>query len=302
MITYGFFNAIDNDRLYDAESFNKFFEGLIPSNGVFANVDDGFVVRPSTGLNVTVGRGKAIVNNHWVRSNSVEIITLDTPHNLFGRYDMISLQWNASDRTVSLVKTTGTPASTPVRPTPNKSITDIYEIVLAYIYVGANATQINSALIRDMRHNTSYCGIVTGLIEQIDTSELYKQYTTQFEELSTDMKAWQTQQQSAFEQWMSTLTEQLQVNTYIERLQSNWIVTDEQYYIQIPDVLLYSTNDILNVYVNGILCVENVDYIIQENEVEGGYMVRFLESLQASSDTTQIITFHCYKSQIGVRV
>lgn len=302
MITCGFFNSVDNDRTYSAETFNTYFEGLIASNGVFANVDDAFAVRATSGLNISVGSGKAIVNNHWVRSNTNEILTLDAAHNLFGRYDMISLRWNVTDRLVVLNKTTGTPASAPVKPTPLKSSESEYEIVLAYVYVAPNTTTITAANISDTRHDTSLCGIITGLIEQIDITELHMQYATKFEELNAEMEAWQNQQKIAFELWMKTLTEQLQVNTYIERKQSTLTVTDERYYVQIPSEVNYKTTSILNVYVNGVLCIENADYFIQENEVEGGYMVRFLDSLQASNDVSQIITFHCYSAQIGVLV
>lgn len=301
MITYGFFNAVDNDRTYDAATFNTFFEGLIAKNGVFADVDDGFEVTPLTGLNVKVGKGKAIVNNHWVRSNSDEAVTLNTAHSVLSRYDMIALTWNATSRIIELTVTAGTPASNPIKPSPKRT-ESISEIALAYVYVAAGATSLSYSNVTDSRHDTSVCGIITGLIKQIDISTLYAQYATKFEELTAAMQTWQNEQKNAFDSWMSTLTEQLNVNTYIELKQASINGSGIQWYIDLPEELEYSPNDILNVYIDGVLCIENVDYIIQENEVVGGMMLKFFEKINAAEDERMTITFQCYKSKIGVNV
>lgn len=302
MITYGFFNAVDGDRKYDAATFNTFFEGLIAANGIFENVENGFRVRAAGGLNVNVESGKAIVNGYWVKNNATEVLTLATAHNLLGRYDMVTLRWSSNERAISLNVTTGTPASTPIKPVPIQNEPGTHEIALAYIYVGPNASTITPANITDTRYSTALCGMIHGLIEQVDTSTLYNQYAAQFEALSGSMKTWQDAQQAAFESWLSALTEQLQVNTYIEKTQANYIVTSEKWYIQIPEQVDYQTTDILDVFINGIFCVENLDYTIEENEVEGGYMVRFVNSLQASNDPSQTVTFRCLKSKIGATV
>ena len=301
MITYGFFNSLNGDRVYDANTFNAFFEGLISPNGIFANVGNKFVVSPSSsgGLKVDVATGKAIVNNRWVKSDAIETLELDTAHTLFDRYDMISLRWDSSARTVSLEVTTGTPASSPVKPTPLQNEGIAYEIVLAYVRVPANATSVSLANVTDTRHSTVLCGMIYVLVEQVDTSQIYNQYATQFQELVSDMENWKGDQKTAFNEWFSTLTGQLQVNTYIERVQANYRVVDEKWYVQIPESLNYAPTDILDVYVNGVYEILGLDYTIQENEVEGGYMVKFNNSLQ-SAGVEQIITFMVTRSKIGV--
>ena len=302
MITYGFFNSLNGDRTYDANTFNAFFEGLVSPNGIFANVGDQFTVNASNeaGLKVDVSTGKAIVNSRWVKSDAVETLELETAHTLFDRYDMISLLWDNSTRTVSLEVTTGTPASTPVKPVPRQNKDIAYEIVLAYVRVKANATSVGQANITDTRHSTVLCGMVHVLVEQIDTSQIYNQYATAYQNILSDMEKWQKDQQTAFTEWLSTLTGQLQVNTYVERKQANYTVTDEKWYIQLPESLEYAPTDILDVYVNGVYEILGLDYTIQENEVEGGYMVKFNNSLQGT-DVEQVITFMCTKSKIGVQ-
>ena len=43
MLKYGFYDAVDRDRAYDAEDMGRLFEGII-TDGVFAAVGDKFFV------------------------------------------------------------------------------------------------------------------------------------------------------------------------------------------------------------------------------------------------------------------
>lgn len=297
MISYGFFNSVNGDRLYNAETFNRYFEGLISKDGVFDTVGNGFKVSSGGGLSVNVENGKALVNYRWVINDATETMTLSTAHTLLPRWDMITLRWDSSTRDITLKLTTGTPASSPLKPTPVRSVS-VYEIVLAYVYVAAGASVITNAYITDTRFDSSLCGIVTGLINQVDTSTLYNQYLAKFNAIESQLVAWENAQKAQFESWFSTLVNKLQINTYIERAQANYTVTDELWYIQIPNELNYTTSDMLDVYINGVLCVLGVDYAIQENEIEGGYMVKFTDNLQGST-VDQLITFISTRSVIG---
>lgn len=298
MIKSGFFNSLNGDRKYNADDFNTFFEGLISKKGIFRNVGNAFSVVAGGGLTVNVNTGKAIVNNYFVKNDAIETLTIETPHAIYDRYDAVILSWTLAKRSVELRIVTGTPQEIPEKYTPDRLL-NMYDIVLAYIRVPANATQITNANITDTRYNTNLCGMIEVLLDQVDTGELYNEYLTAFDELKKDLEKWEQQQKTQFETWFNALTEELQVNTYIERVIANYTVTDERYYIQLPEELNYTTSDILEVFINGVLYVEGTDYNIQENEVEGGYMLRFTESLQGSTATTQVITIYDYKSKIG---
>jgi hypothetical protein len=52
---------------------------------------------------------------------------------------------------------------------------------LAEIYVSAGATAITAANITDKRADTSVCGYVTGLVDQIDTTDMWAQLQADFE-------------------------------------------------------------------------------------------------------------------------
>lgn len=292
MITYGFFNSENNDRLYNADTFNSYFEGLISQNGVFENVDGGFAVSPGdTGLTVNVAAGKAIVNAHWIRNDAVQSVSISAAHNLFGRYDMISLAYDETARSVGLKLTTGTASSDPVKPQPKKTGSE-YEIVLAYVYVPANASSITLANITDTRHDTALCGIITGLVQQVDITDLYEQYTARFDALEAQMKAWETEQQNQFNTWFSALTDQLNVNTYIETQKATVSTTGTNTYIDFPKSISYVDGDTLLIYVDGLY---KTNYTIEKNEVENISMLHFTQPLPKDA----VVDFCNLKSKIG---
>lgn len=263
-ITFGFFNSVNDDRLYNAETFNTYFEGLISQNGVYENVGDCLAVAAgSDGLTVTVGEGKAIVNSHWVKLSAVETLTLATAHNLFSRYDMITLRWNATTRDITLQAVTGTPASTPVRPTPTVNDT-IVEIALAYVLVPANATALTTGNIYDQRANTAVCGYITGLIKQVDIEDLFEQYEARFAALENQLEDWQQTQKDTFDAWYYELTQNLTVGAYIQKFSkvvaggegvSNIIPLDMPGYE-------YDENDVILPNLNGLMLQPDYDYLI----------------------------------------
>lgn len=263
MISYGFFNSLNDDRLYNAETFNTYFEGLISSNGVFKNVGNALNVVPGSGLQVLVGSGKAIVNQHWVKLSASETLVISTAHNLFARYDAVSLRWNANTRDISLQVISGTPSSTPVRPVPTRDTMN-YEIILAYVLVPANATSITSANIYDQRDNTSVCGYITGLVDQVDISTLFAQYEARFNELALNMLAWQREQKTEFDTWYFELTNNLTVGAYIKKYNkvvsggdgvSSTIALDMEGYS-------YDDDDIIMCNLNGLMLQPTYDYIL----------------------------------------
>lgn len=288
MIECGFFNSLNGDRLYNAQNFNTFFQGLISDNGVFEDVNGGFVVTSGERLSINVASGKAIVNTYWVTNDAVKNIELEPAHNLFARYDAVVLRLNGTNREVTLELMTGIASSEPIKPTPTRT-NNIYEIILAYIYIAPNVLNITNAVIQDVRYDTNLCGIITGLIKQVDTSTLYNQYAAQFQELVNQIAEWQKSQKEQFNEWLETLTKQLNINTYITKKQANYITTEETNIIAVPDTLNYEAGDILELYSNGVLLVDMLDYEFDDNAIK----------LFNTIDADNTITFICLKSKIG---
>lgn len=262
-ITYGFFNSVSDDRLYNAETFNTYFEGLISQSGVYENVGGKLAVSAGTGLSVNVASGKAIVNTHWIKLSAAETLNIETAHNLFPRYDKVSLRWNNSTRDVTLQVITGTPASKPTR-APAYRTPNYYEIVLAYVYVPANATTITTGNIYDQRPNTAICGFITGLIKQVDIADLFAQYSARFAALEAKLSNWTEDQQNIFNAWYYNLTQNLTVGAYIQTYRKI-VVGGSGISNNIPlDMVGYSydENDVLMPTFNGLSLQAEYDYTL----------------------------------------
>lgn len=260
-ITYGFFNSLNGDRKYNSDQMSEYFDGMI-SDGVFANVGDALQVKASTGMDVKVQTGRAFINSRWMKNDAIHTITLNAAHVTLNRYTAIVIRLDASARTIDIVAVDGNNATSPTKPTMTNSTT-VKELCLAYIYVAAGATTITQANIEDTRANTDLCGWVTGIIKQVDTSQLFLQWQNAYDQYFADMEAWQAEQKALFDEWFSTLTGQLQVNTYIKKYSKAVETTTEEGVFALDmDGYNYEESDILFINVNGIMLVEDYDYII----------------------------------------
>ena len=91
MITSGFFNSINHDRVYNAEEMSNYFEGLVTS-GIYEMIGGAFEVtaaETTEKLAVNVATGRAMIDCRWVRSDSVLSITLDNSDLQLDRIDSI---------------------------------------------------------------------------------------------------------------------------------------------------------------------------------------------------------------------
>lgn len=59
-LTYGFFNSVNSDRVYDAEQISSIFDGLI-LDGVFASIGGKMIVKINTGMTVKISSRKSMV-------------------------------------------------------------------------------------------------------------------------------------------------------------------------------------------------------------------------------------------------
>ena len=178
MIEYGFFNSVDGDRKYNADSFNEFFNGIISDTGVYKKSGGGLQVVPGDGLAVNVSTGKARINQKFANIKGTETLTLPTADVANGRYDAIILRCDETARTITLGTLTGTPSSSPSYPTISRS-ESVFDICLAYVYVGAGATTITESNIVDKREDTAVCGYASLQIDAINAG--IRQYRNTFE-------------------------------------------------------------------------------------------------------------------------
>lgn len=178
-IKSGFFNSVNGDRRYDADFFAEFFGTLI-GNGVFANPSIGLQVVAGEAMSVSVKIGKGWVGGHYITVYGADYnLQLDVADGVLKRIDRIVLRLTYSDREIIPVVKKGVFASTPVAPTLQRDA-DAYELALADVLINNGVTEITQANITDNRFNTALCGIVKGTVDDIDTTDLFAQYTDAF--------------------------------------------------------------------------------------------------------------------------
>ena len=267
----GFFNALLTNGAYDRTyNANDYCDNLavVISNGVLRGVDDDLKVT-AAGMVVTVGVGRAWINGHYYYN--------DTPHSFTAisapiggtRYDRVFLRLNnnLAVRSVSLVYQQGTAGNSPTKPAPVRE-GNIYDIVLADIYVGTNATSVT---VTDTRGDADLCGWV---------------YST-----SGDNSFFKSLD-GAFNEWFDEKKDTLSSVTLFKRY--NWRTTlasaSKTVAFNIPQY--NEETDFFDVFVNGVNVTLNIDYTVS------GSVLTFNNSLVAGTE----IEVKSYKSIDGTGI
>ena len=184
-----FFNSVSGDRKYKAEDWASYFGALI-GNGVFPNPATNLQVVPgASGLTVTVHAGKAWINGYYYNNTDDLTLTLPTPDGAKKRIDRIVVRWSLSDRKISAQVKSGTAATNPSAAVLQRD-SDVYELAIADVLVGVAATSITSASITDRRYDSTLCGVVTGTVQQIDTSAFAAQVQSFLDDSEAEFSTW----------------------------------------------------------------------------------------------------------------
>lgn len=183
MEKFGFFNSINNDRVYDAEDFALFFSKYF-TNGVFS---EGLSVSKDTGMSINVSSGDANINGYRYTNDDLMNLSLNIGDSQYTRIDNICVRLDLDNRKIGIVIDEGIPSSSPISKSPQRTSL-LYDLVIAQITIPSGTSQLTDAMIKDTRFDDNLCGIVTGAVDQIDTTDVYKQYESQFNEWFTNLK------------------------------------------------------------------------------------------------------------------
>lgn len=170
----GFFNSVNGDRKYSAKDFAEFFASFI-GNGVFPNPYTNLQVMANNDMTVTVKPGKGWIDGHIVINDDDHILQIDPADGLLNRIDRVVARYVVVDREIRIEVKKGIFSSSPEAPALQRD-SDAYELGIADIVVNKGAVSISQANITDTRMSSELCGIVHGLIEQIDLTTLFNQY------------------------------------------------------------------------------------------------------------------------------
>ena len=158
MIKNGFFNSVDDDRLYNADDLSTFFYNLF-TDGVLALPEDALKVTAADGLKVKVAPGFAMIFAKYFMNTADLIVPMPAAHDTYPRIDRVVIRLDRQQRNMVLAVLIGTPAATPVVPALTRN-SNIYELSLAKVGIRANAAAVTGGDIVDERKNEEVCGFV----------------------------------------------------------------------------------------------------------------------------------------------
>lgn len=257
-LTYGFYNSLNHDRVYDTIQVSSIFDGII-NDGVYMSIGDKFMVSPLNGMQVVVGTGRAWFNHTWTLNDALINLTVPVSELILNRIDTVVLEVNEDNRenTIKIIK--GTPAVNPVAPTLIDTL-KVHQHPLANIYVKGATTQITRSNITNLV-GTSRTPFVTGIIQTINIDGLIAKWESEwndfkaegsdeyevwigekkveFQELVNNINSTSSQMnatnQSAFESWFATIQAILDDNVAgelanrIAALENRWKVLGKYY-------------------------------------------------------------------------
>lgn len=192
----GFFNSDQGDRTYAADFFAEYFASFI-GNGVYPNPSTACQVIASGNMTVALSAGQGWINGYYYHNTDNLILNLDIADGVLKRIDRIVLRYTVLNREIKAYVKKGTFASTPVAPALQRDA-DVWELGVADIFIGNGVVSVTQANITDLRLNNTYCGIVHGLVDQVDTTTLFNQYQAWLSEMKIDAE-------TDFYEWLETL-------------------------------------------------------------------------------------------------
>lgn len=239
-----FFNAVlqdgQYDRVYDSEDMTSYLD-LLVGDGVFPNPSTNLQVLAGGGMTVNVQAGQGWINGHKMINSAVVPLTISAANALMARIDRVIFYVDYTAREMGIAVKTGTAAASPQAPELTRTDTR-YEMCLANVTVGAGATSITQGNITDTRGNSTVCGYVQGLIQQVDTTTLWNQFEYDFND------------------WFDQVKDTLATATMLQKLEYVFTTTSATVSsLTITDYLpsyKYSI-DILEIYINGLRLNEN---------------------------------------------
>lgn len=178
-VTYGFYNSLNKDRVYNAEQISSIFDGVI-TDGVFASIGDTLATVPGTGMQVVVKTGKCWFNGTWTINDSLLPLDIEVADVNLSRIDAVVVEVNATvavrKNSIKIIK--GAASANPTNPVM-KSGESIYQYPIAYVRVDAGVTSITADKI-SINVGRGTCPFVTSILQQTNINDLFNQWDTEF--------------------------------------------------------------------------------------------------------------------------
>lgn len=150
------FDSINTTEAQYSQLFRR-----LNTTGISGTIGDNQlqVFADSTGMNVKVRSGYAMVRGHFYKSDAQETLTIGAAASN-PRNDLIVLRLDPTTaNSIVLAVKAGTAAASPVDPALTQTDEDVFEFPIARVTVAANATTISAANVTDLRQ---YMGAPVG--------------------------------------------------------------------------------------------------------------------------------------------
>lgn len=281
-ITSGFFDSKNGDRKYNTTDWSSMFEGMF-ADGVFKTIGENFVPKAGSGMQVSIGTGKAWFNKAFIKNSATHLVTINDSDVLLDRIDAIVIEINHTEpvRQGTIKYIAGTPASSPSKPSLTKS-EQVNQYPITYITVPHGSTSISQSNIEAMV-GKSECPFAVGLIEGIDIDYMFSQWEAQFDEWFETMKD-QLSTDAAGK--LQTQIDELKEVTEITLSSSKW--SNNQQTVSVSGVT-ESSEPLFDVKVSGSIS----NKVLQESEwskiidiVTGTDQITFYSKSAISTDLT----------------
>lgn len=147
------FDSVNGDRGMSAGSWRTMLSGLF-TNGIFKTNDFEMTLN---GMNVLIGEGNAFINGAFFPSEE-KTLTIEPASGSYNRYDSIVIEFNSSERKVTLKVAKGSSDSKWITPSRTSSV---FQLVIGVISVKKGVTTLYQNDLSDTRSDSWYCGYVT---------------------------------------------------------------------------------------------------------------------------------------------
>lgn len=268
----GFFTAKlvegNYDRKYKAEDYSENLAFIIGDGVLRSRSDD---LKPkANGMGVEIGIGRAWIRGHWFVSDTVYSLAVPTAPTTNPRIDrvMLRLDNTIAGRNINFYYAQGTPAASPVPPEPMNTDT-VRDLVLCNVLVPVNATSVT---VTDTRADADICGWAFSVFGGDDF----------FKSLDGE-----------FDDWFQLKKDKLASVTVFKQHTWRGITTAANTKVVTFNIPQYDPTgvDVIQVFTNGILEVEGVDYTLD------GQNITFLS--ENGKTAGQEIIVNCWKSYDG---
>lgn len=178
-VTYGFYNSLNKDRVYNAEQMSSIFNGII-TDGVFASIGGSLMPIAGTGMQIVVKTGKCWFNSTWTLNDALLPLDIPAADVSLTRIDAVVVEINSAvstrANTIKVIK--GTPSANPAKPTLSNTET-LHQYALGYVTVSAGVTSITADKI-EVNVGKSTCPFITSVLQQTDITALFNQWDAEF--------------------------------------------------------------------------------------------------------------------------